>query len=146
VAYATTQDLENAAGGAERLRQLADWDADGIADSTVLDDFVGKASRWVDGFARAHHSVPFTAPVPTEIVDLVAAEVVYMLRKARQGRVEDEDREDHVERLEWLKMLARGQVRIVLEAEKPAQAAGAETGELASSTGTYDSDDYGGLW
>jgi phage gp36-like protein len=146
MAYCTQADLENEAGGAEALRQLSDFDKDGVADAGVIADHIARVSRWIDGYARARYPVPFTAePIPTEIRDLAIAETLYRIRKSRRSPTDDE-REDHAERVEWLKDVAAGRVRIALEAEKPSQAGSAEAGERASATGEFDSPDFGGLW
>jgi phage gp36-like protein len=145
VAYCTQADIENEVGGAVKLRQLADWDNDGVADADAIAKIIVKVASWIDSYARRRHSVPFVeGDVPTEIVELAAAEALYRIRKARRTPTDDE-RDDHVERHGWLKDLAAGRVNIALPSEKPKKAAAGEGGELKSSTGSYDSPNYDGL-
>jgi phage gp36-like protein len=146
MAYCTQADVANAIRGDSRLTQLADWSGAGSPDASVIDEKIMEASDWIDSYARAHYSVPFAdGDVPEIIRRKTAREVIFLLA-LDGGMVTPQIDAQHAETLAWLEDLARGRVRIALESEKPKQAAAAETGDLKSATGEFDSPDFGGLW
>lgn len=107
--YASQAQIEAAAGGADRLVELADWDADGVADPEAIAAVQDEVDGWIDGFASLRYATPIENPTQT-LVQTAAAECVYRLRD-RRGMVNDRDEARHQERLEWLKLLNSGRVR-----------------------------------
>ncbi len=114
MSYASTDDLEMAAGGAANLVALADWDADTVADATVI----ARALEAADGFIDGHLRLKITpvelnalraAPTPT-ISELAAAEAVYWLKKSR-NMASPEDIAHRKERERELDLMRSGQVR-----------------------------------
>lgn len=93
MAYTTQDDLNDAAGGAARFIELADWDADGTADADVVARAQADADGWVDAhlrkFAPADLAALRATPTPT-IRRIAAAEVVALLRERRHGLTSDE--------------------------------------------------------
>jgi phage gp36-like protein len=75
--------MQFAAGGAERFRQLTDWDADGTPDADVIARALAAADGFIDPilFARGM-GTSIAAPWP-ELVTLAAAEAVYQAKAAR---------------------------------------------------------------
>jgi phage gp36-like protein len=146
MAYCTQADVANAVRGDRRLTQLADWFDTGAPDPDVVLAAIEEASDTLDGYARAHHSVPFAAEdVPRVVRRKIAREAAYLLA-LDAGMVTPSMETQHVEWLAQQDDIARGRYRLALETDKPKQAAGGETGELKSSTGTFDSPDNEGLW
>lgn len=80
MAYCAQSDVQQAAGGAKRLKQLTDWDNNAAEDPQVIIDAIAAADALIDSFASKRFSVPFN-PVPP-IVKLVSAELA-MLTLAR---------------------------------------------------------------
>lgn len=146
MAYCTEADVASAIRNDERLRQLADRADAGTIDSAAIADKIEEASDWIDSYVRARESVPFAdAAVPRIIRRKTAREVLYLLA-LDGGMIPTYLQNQHDETLTWLEDVARGRVRLALETEKPQQAPTAETGELASATGSFDSPDFPGLW
>lgn len=107
MAYATQTDLEQSAGGAARLVDLADYDKNGVADAAVVARAISEAEELVDGYARRLRDLlPFN-PVPKKIKYLVADEAVYWLKQKR-GVATDDDRVAKTERELLLERMAQG--------------------------------------
>ncbi len=107
--YATQAQIQIAAGGADKLVQLADWDHDGVVDADVLAQAQAAADGWIDGYARSRFATPIAVPSST-LIRVAAEEAVYWMRKQRSMLSED-DRKDHEERERWCKDLSAGRVR-----------------------------------
>jgi phage gp36-like protein len=118
VAYASQDQIESAAGGAELLVQIADWDADGVVDAAAITWAQGAADSWINSFAGG----PLGSP--SLILQMYAAdEAVYQLRSKRRALTTD-DETKRVDRLAWMQMLAKGQVRAELPAARTSAGAG----------------------
>ena len=103
MAYASQSDIETAAGGAVRLVELADWDADGVADATAIAAVQAATDGWIDSYAAVRYAVPVASPTDTLIQ--VAAEVrLSAATAARHGLGGDEQRH---RREAWLVHLSR---------------------------------------
>ncbi len=145
MAYCTEQNVQDAAGGAERLRQLSDWDSTNAIDSTKIAEKIDEAERLIDSYARVNHTVPFVdGDVPAQIVRICARIAVFLLAEARNQEEPYLDR--HERDIRWLEDLSRGRVRIALPSTDPSKKRGSSGGETAASTGDYDSPNYEGLW
>lgn len=115
MAYCVQADVEEAAGGVERLKQLADWDNDAAVDAAALTSAIAKADALIDSFAAKRFTVPFN-PVP-EIIKQHSAELAKLtLVKRRRMLDDDEQKEwDSIAGTEtgkegWLLKLATGVV------------------------------------
>jgi len=64
--YSLQADVEQAAGGAKRMIQIADWDSDGVADPVVIANAIAAADALIDSFASKRFTVPLN-PVPPAI-------------------------------------------------------------------------------
>jgi len=111
--YTTTQDLEHAAGGIDRLIELADWDRDGTADPVVLD----RAQREADGFVDAHlrrFSAADLAALranPTDTIRRIASkEAIYQIRESR-GAITSDDMKLREERARELRDMRADDLR-----------------------------------
>lgn len=115
MAYSTQTDLQNAAGGAERLVELADWDRDGVADPAAIADAITRADALIDSYAGKRFHVPFS-PVPAIIVQHSATLARVMLARRRGQLTQDEQEEwesiagTDDRKPGWLLLLARGVV------------------------------------
>lgn len=111
--YTTYKDLEDAAGGAERFLQLADWDDDSAPDAGVI----ARAQADADGFIDAHLRKFSPADLerlrasPTAtIVSIAAAETIYQIRSKRHGASQT-DLDERKQRIETLRELRADKLR-----------------------------------
>ena len=107
--YASATELSMAAGGAERFRDLTDWDGDGVADESVVAEALARADGLIDSYLRLRYATPIAGASDT-LKRLSADEAVYWLRKSR-GMVSDQDAEQHKERLTLLSQMREGKLR-----------------------------------
>lgn len=111
MSYATQAQLELAAGGADRLTSLTDWDQDTVGDATVIAEALAVADGLVDGYLRARgYNLPLANPTDT-LRRVAAQEAVYWLRDSR-GMVSEDHARQHEERLAWLRDVAKGAIRV----------------------------------
>lgn len=111
MAYATQTQIQLAAGGADRLKQIADWDGDDVVDS----DVIAWAQLTADALIDAHANMRFAdLTVSSASVDfavtLAANEAVYQLRRAR-GQASEQDESDAAARLLLYQAIAAGTIR-----------------------------------
>lgn len=103
MAYITRKELELAAGGEERLRQLTDDDEPQIA----------SAIRRAEGTAHKYlgrlYGIPLELPVDDDILQLIADEAVYHLMR-RRGMVPQEESLAHEERIKEFQAYGEGKV------------------------------------
>jgi phage gp36-like protein len=105
--YCTEVDVARHAGGAKRLTELSDTDADGGNDSGLVDAAIDAAEALVNSYARKQYEVPFPDPAPPSIQEITAGIAVYNLKSWRDAITEgDQVKQDA--RVEWLENLAKG--------------------------------------
>ncbi len=112
MAYATPQDLQDAAGGAARFLQLTDQGNDGTSDSGP----VASAQAAAEGFVNAYlgrYALPLVSPTP-EIRRIAAEETIYRL-KVTLGAATDMDMDLRKERERQLLAYQHGTMRPDLE-------------------------------
>lgn len=139
--YATTTQIQIAAGGSERFVQLFDWDGDTVADSAVVAQIQAEVDAWIDSYAGRRFAVPISAP-SSVLVAHSAAEVVYRAQQ-RRGMASDTDREQHESRLAWLRDLAGG--RVVPSEPQPTAATSVRSGWVDRTDG-LTRDGLKGAW
>lgn len=140
--YCTQSDVEESAGGAARLRQLADWDSNGAVDA--LANPIAKAEAWINSYVERQRAVPLD-PVPEIIRWTCADEVVYRLKKAR-GPISDDEHRAHEERERWLEGIAEGKISLgVTPAPSASPSNGAEYGERDCADDLLRRSDLGGF-
>jgi phage gp36-like protein len=146
MAYVTQTDVERAAGGAAKLAQLTDLDADGAVDALVLSETIADASRWIDSYVQRRHAVPLTEPVPAIVRRFCAQEVVYLLKRPR-GAVDTQDQEDHDELLLWLRGVSEGSVSLGVD-PPPTHSSSVrpESGDREDVDSAATRDTLKGLW
>lgn len=106
--YALQTDLELAAGGAERFRQLADFNGDGIADVDVIARAQSAADGFIDPYLQNKMTTPLVAPWP-EISTLAAEQAVYKIKGWRGlSEITQADTDGHKERIETMKLYQSG--------------------------------------
>lgn len=140
--YATQTQIQLAAGGAERLVQLADWDNDGVVDAAVIAEAQNAADGWIDSYARSRFATPIASPSST-LVRVAAEEAVYWLRKQR-GLITDDHRSDHEERERWCKDLAAGRVRP--DEPLPAQSTAVRSAWVSNDDNEISREKLKGAW
>lgn len=108
MAYCTAADLIIAAGGEKRLRELADWDGNAVADSDVIIAAIAFADATIDGEIGKRYAVPLaTEDVTTLIKNIAMDEAVYtIIRRRRQLKEDDVD--NHAERMKQLSNIKLG--------------------------------------
>lgn len=104
MAYATQDMIQMAAGGAERLVQLADWDGDGAIDADVIAAAQAAADGWIDSYLRTHYATPIASPTET-LRRMSAAECVYWMRCSRGMQLGDHDVEGRKLRTDQLLLM-----------------------------------------
>jgi phage gp36-like protein len=110
MAYATQDQIQMAAGGADRLLALADWDGDGAIDAAVIAEAQARADGWIDGYLRMHYAIPIATPTDT-LKRLAADECVYWMRCNRGMALGEhdvqarKDREGQLEQMRDRKLL-----------------------------------------
>lgn len=108
MAYSVEADVRNAAGGANTLKQLLDRNADGTADTGVLDAAIEEADALIDSYASKRFAVPFETP-STQVVKLSARLAVFFLRRGRSV-LTAADMAAYESDEKWLIALAAGDV------------------------------------
>lgn len=113
--YCVQADVQNAAGGEARLKQLADWDSNAALDAAVVTDAIAAADALIDSFASKRFTVPFN-PVP-EIIKRTSAELAMLTIARNRAGLSDaqQKRWDELAGTErgregWLYQLATGVV------------------------------------
>lgn len=109
MAYASITELQHAAGGPDRLLQLADWDADGIIDGPVIDQALAQADAFLDQYLSLRYATPITAPSPA-LRGLAAEQAIYWIRQARLQVGEEENRQLE-NRQRQLELMSQGRLR-----------------------------------
>jgi phage gp36-like protein len=99
VPHCTQADVQIAAGGAERLRQLADWDNSGKPDADVIAAHIAIADAMINSKIEIRHAIP---QATVETIRWKSAQMtVFYLKKAR-GMLAEEDFKTHEIDLAWL--------------------------------------------
>jgi phage gp36-like protein len=113
--YATDADVQFAAGGADRMLQLFDWNNAQTIDAATLARALEHADGIIDAYARRRFQVPILAPSAT--IRVFAANLaVHYTRKVRGLITESEAQEIERGHQLWLDRLASGLI-IVSEPE-----------------------------
>lgn len=107
--YAPQSKIEKAAGGAERLVEIADWNNDGAVDADAIALGQDRADRLIDMYCGLRYGVPY-ANAPASIVELAAESAVYFIKESR-GTETERDVEKHTDRVKLLKDIGKGVAR-----------------------------------
>ena len=116
MAYCTYQDVETRLSEAD-LAALADYDADGEPDATVVEEAIRSAEALMDSYLGVRFSVPVSAPgggCPDVLTARAVNLVVYFLRLGRDSATEDA-RSQYEDDLAWLREVVRGEVSLGIE-------------------------------
>jgi len=131
MAYSVAADIAKYLDSAAVIA-LADDDADGVADTTVLTEAIAAADAEIDGYLGSHYSTPLSS-VPVIIRRMSAKLAIYNLYLRRPeaempGKWEAEVKD--VRRM--LDLIARGTMQLGLAAS------GGETGDAVETARTVD--------
>lgn len=108
MAYAQQSDIEFAAGGPDRLRQLADFIGDGSGIAATIARAQVAADSYINPYLANRMATPVVAPWP-ELVTLAAEEAVYQMRRWRgMGYIGQHDVDARKERDATLKLYETG--------------------------------------
>lgn len=110
--YATQAQIELAAGGPARLKEIADWDEDGTSDPAVISWAQLTADALIDGHAtiRFLSLIEEGGTAAATATTLAANEAVYQLRSNR-GQASEKDERDAAARLLLYQAIATGTFR-----------------------------------
>jgi len=89
--YSSLADVEQAAGGAARMLQLADWGNNAAVDQDVVARAIVSADALIDTFASKLYHVPFN-PVPPIIKDFSAELAMLTIARGPHGLSEPRKR------------------------------------------------------
>jgi phage gp36-like protein len=120
MAYCNREDIQTRLG-ADDLNALADHDADGTADSAVVDQAIGSAEAIIDSYLATRFSVPVD-PVPDALKTRAVNLAVYFLKLGRDS-VDDDARRQYEDDVAWLREVVGGTVTLGIE-PAPAESAG----------------------
>lgn len=108
MSYATTLQVQQAAGGSSNLIELTDQEGTSTLNTDVLTQAQQEADNFINlHLRRLHGDILPLDPVPFEIQMLAAHQSVYQLKVYRQI-VSDEDRKVRDERIMQLEGMERG--------------------------------------
>ncbi len=110
MAYASSDDVQRAAGGAEKLRQLTDLQSSGEVDAVTVTESIEEAESMINSYLQMRFAVPIPDDkVPKVLRRLCARMAVYILRYDREALSDKEDdRQDS--RMEWLEGVRKGEI------------------------------------
>lgn len=109
--YCTQADLEDQAGGLDRLIQLTDWDNNAAVDVPRVTSAIAAADAEIDSHACHRFAVPFD-PVPVTIKEK-SAELAFLILRRRRGQwgPDEQTRWDAIAGKDgWLQLLREGKV------------------------------------
>lgn len=132
--YTVAADLDNIL--AEHIAAELSAESGSTPDDSILDYYLDAAESVVDSYLAKRYNVPLSVtPIPAAVKDAVLVIARYRLY-IRREYVTEEVRKDYEDMLEWLKMVATG------ELDLPVDETGGEIDEVASSGfSTSDHDD-----
>lgn len=104
--YCLEADVARHSGGAKRLTEISDTDANGENDPALVDSAIDSAEAMVNSYSRKQYEVPFD-PVPPSITEITAGLAVYNLKCWRDA-ITEQDQVKQDARIEWLENLAKG--------------------------------------
>jgi len=110
VPYSDQADLELAAGGSVKLRELTDLENGGALDPAAMTAAVAAADALIDAYVPRRYRVPLAAP-SAFVVQLSAALAVFELRK-RRGIITEIDVAERDRLDAQLKDIARGHLTL----------------------------------
>jgi phage gp36-like protein len=122
MAYSVKADLEQHTGGPDGLIQLADYDQDGIADQTVIDNAIADADGIINGYINKQVLVPLST-VPVMVKNLSARLALYSLRMAKRQVDPDTHGKQFDLDLQMLKDLRDGVITLGVDPAPPAASA-----------------------
>lgn len=108
--YSTQSDLETRIDP-QLLRALADDDADGLADTDVVDAAIADADSLIDTYLRARYTVPLS-PAPDAVRSISASVAIYFLLTRRREIVPSEHQKRYEAAIRLLDHLARGEIAL----------------------------------
>jgi hypothetical protein len=142
LAYCTQSDLEFGLGGADALAELADWDGDGVADASVVQDFIYSGAAEMRPYIEVKHDPETIANLDDgSLRRLRDANVALSSRiaweKGSKGQATPEPIEKRAERTEtFLSDLAAGKQRL-------GRVSGGSQAALGQPVGVVDFDPHG---
>lgn len=108
--YISSDDVTAAIPAKVQLQALDD-DADGTADSGLLDDILDAASRWVDGLLR--QTADLSSPYPRLAVEAAKARACWLVFRRAGNKGDENPWQDEMERFQdLLEDVARGQTSL----------------------------------
>lgn len=112
--YATSQDMIAAFGELEMI-QLSDLDHLGVVNQTLVESALKRASADIDGYVGWLHHQPINASAQAlELLKGLCCDMArYRLAGSNNRLATEEMRDRHKEAINMLKMIARGEVKLM---------------------------------
>lgn len=104
--YCTSSDVQLAAGGADRLKELSDVETTGAINTANVTRAIDEADSWINGYLQRRSLLPLS-PVPESVKRASAAQAVYILKRDRR-MLTDDDKDLFEVRRQWLVDIANG--------------------------------------
>lgn len=140
MAYCTIAEVTTAAGGAEKLAQIADTNGDGVIDNVLVQARIDEAEGLINAYLGRRYPLDGVAVTPF-LRRIAAQETVFLLLEDRGG-VTEKDREAHLERLSHCEAMRDDKLRTGAD-PKPVAHDGAVSTDRELGEGGRD--DYKGL-
>jgi len=133
--YITQAELETAYGVKE-IADLADRDADGVADAPVVAAAIERATGLIDSHLRSRFTVPLSS-TPDLVREIALSLTRYFLADENAS---ERTRADHKQALVWLKEIREGKIDIGLDDTDTAVEATSGGAQFAHGGGAFDED------
>ena len=142
MAYTSQTQIERAITAALVI-QLTDDSGVGTADTAVLDEAIADAGREVDGYVRAHYSVP-VSPTPAMLQTIAIDLTIWRLFRRRHGvfGMPEQVQDTYAARIKQLEKINEGKLDLgvdalpTVSAKVVAQTAGPDQMFTGGSSGT----------
>jgi len=112
--YTATADIYNVVSS-KIVAELTDDTAGITVNTTYVDSALDRAESVVDSYVAKVYSVPLSTPVEDSIAHAVLTLAKCYLYKRRPGAIPDEIQADCDKIIEWLEMVASGEVELSTE-------------------------------
>jgi phage gp36-like protein len=110
VGYASSADVERAAGGSANLIALTDTDANGVADVGVVDAAIAEADAVINSYASKRFAPNALATLSAPALTALSARMSVRILRRNRGTTLAADVEQEKIDQKWLEDLAAGKV------------------------------------
>ena len=112
MSYSTIADVQIAAGGEARLRELSDVDRTNQVNLAAVESAIVEADAIINSWVHKRHGIDIPAPAPPTIRAISAAMAVYILKTRKANMVSEVDIQLQEQRIEQLRQFSRGETTL----------------------------------